>query len=196
MESAPTNLATTSSGGSLPLFETDSVAHLETNLDDATGESLAFAIEVLLDHGAIDAWIAPIVMKKGRPAHTLHCLCKDTINGGEDNPTITKLLELMFLHTPTLGVRIQRGIQRAKLKRSVVSVATPFPNTVRKGRVDVKVSSFKDGRVVRTKAEFDHCREIAIEEGVGIQTVAEAAIKAYHENHIERLESSVSGKGL
>ena len=61
----------------------------------------------------------------------------------------------------------------------MVTVTTPFTNTSRKGRVDVKISRFKNGLVVRKKAEFDHCKEIAIEKGVGIKVVADEAIKAY-----------------
>ena len=170
------------------LFRSDHVAHLETNLDDISGENLAFAIELLLTHGAIDAWATPIVMKKGRPAHTLHCLCKDDVNNhnngndngnDNDNMALNVLLELIFVHTSTLGVRIYRRIPRAKLDRSMVTVTTPFTNTSRKGKVDVKISRFKNGLVVRKKAEFDHCKEIAIENSVGIKVVADEAIKAY-----------------
>ena len=50
---------------------------LETNVDDVTGEVLAHTIAMLLAAGAHDAWATPIVMKKGRPAHTLHALCDD-----------------------------------------------------------------------------------------------------------------------
>ena len=50
------------------------VVLLEANVDDATGEVLAHAIATLLDAGAHDAWVTPIVMKKGRPAHTVSAL--------------------------------------------------------------------------------------------------------------------------
>ena len=55
------------------------VVVLEANVDDATGETLAHAIAALLDAGAHDAWITPIVMKKGRPAHTVSALCEPSI---------------------------------------------------------------------------------------------------------------------
>ncbi|MGH8980844.1 MAG: nickel pincer cofactor biosynthesis protein LarC, partial [Acidimicrobiales bacterium] len=51
------------------------VTVLETNLDDATGEQLADALAALLDGGALDAWVTPAVMKKGRPGQVLHALC-------------------------------------------------------------------------------------------------------------------------
>src|SRR6185437_15213826 len=51
------------------------VVQLEANLDDVTGEQLAYAVASLMDAGAHDAWVTPAVMKKGRPAHVLHALC-------------------------------------------------------------------------------------------------------------------------
>ncbi len=51
------------------------MVELAANVDDVTGEVLAHAVAALLAAGANDAWITPIVMKKGRPAHTLHALC-------------------------------------------------------------------------------------------------------------------------
>jgi hypothetical protein len=163
------------------LFHSDHVAHLETNLDDITGENLAFAIQLLLDNGALDVWVTPIVMKKGRPAHTLHCLCRDNIlYDDDDDDTINTLLELIFIHTLTLGVRIYRNVPRAKLDRSITTVDTPYTNTSRRGQVDVKVSKFKNGKIVRKKAEFDHCKVISTELiNVGISTVAEQAVMAY-----------------
>ena len=174
------------------LFYSDHVAHLETNLDDISGENLAFAIELLLKHGAIDAWAAPIVMKKGRPAHTLHCLCKDIGDNGDiddnctRNTTLNSLIELIFVHTSTLGIRIYRRIPRAKLDRSIVKSTTSFVNTSRKGMVDIKVSRFKNGRIVTKKAEFDHCKEIAVEAGVPIKVVAGQAVESYESKCLNR----------
>jgi uncharacterized protein (DUF111 family) len=51
------------------------------NVDDATGEVIAHTIAALLAAGAYDAWATPIVMKKGRPAHTVHALCDATVAG-------------------------------------------------------------------------------------------------------------------
>ena len=156
------------------LWMNDTIIHMETNLDDTTGESLAFVISLLLDSGAIDAFVTPIVMKKGRPAHTLHCLCKDETSDG--SATVKRLLELIFRHTTTLGIRIYNDMTRAKLRRSMVTVQTPFHNTARKGKVDVKVSSFKTGEVIAAKAEFDHCMEIAMETGTPLSSVSDQAL--------------------
>ena len=54
---------------------------LEANVDDATGETLAHAVAALLDAGAHDAWVTPIVMKKGRPAHTVSALADPALAG-------------------------------------------------------------------------------------------------------------------
>ena len=70
---------------------------LEVNVDDATGETLAHAVAALLDAGAHDAWITPIVMKKGRPAHTVSVLCDPALAG--------QLSALLTAETGSLGVR-------------------------------------------------------------------------------------------
>jgi uncharacterized protein (DUF111 family) len=164
------------------LWMQDIVTHMETNLDDITGENLAFIIDLLLQNGAIDAWVAPIVMKKGRPAHTLHCLCRENDSSKEIDAKANKLLEIMFRHSTTLGVRIYKDMLRAKLCRSMVTVQTPNEETTRKGLVDVKVSRFKNGEIISTKAEFDHCKEIAVEAGVPLKLVSEQAVAIARKN--------------
>ncbi len=70
---------------------------LETNVDDATGEVIAHTIASLIAAGAHDAWATPIVMKKGRPAHTVHVLC--------DPPAAALLGALLLRETGSLGLR-------------------------------------------------------------------------------------------
>ncbi len=70
---------------------------LETNVDDATGEVIAHTITALIAAGAHDAWATPIVMKKGRPAHTVHALC---------DPAAAALIGAVLLReTGSLGLR-------------------------------------------------------------------------------------------
>ncbi|MEY3093302.1 MAG: nickel pincer cofactor biosynthesis protein LarC [Actinomycetota bacterium] len=70
---------------------------LEVNVDDVTGEVIAHTIGALLDAGAHDAWATPIVMKKGRPAHTVHALC---------DPALTDIISrVMVDETGSLGIR-------------------------------------------------------------------------------------------
>ena len=75
----------------------ESVRLLEANVDDVTGEVLAHTISALIAAGAHDAWATPIVMKKGRPAHTVHALC---------DPALTETISRVLVNeTGTLGVR-------------------------------------------------------------------------------------------
>lgn len=79
------------------LFEGESVTELSCNIDDMTGEEAAFAAEIMMKNGALDCFVSPIIMKKGRPAYLFTVLCK---NGDED-----KFAKLIFKHTTTIGLR-------------------------------------------------------------------------------------------
>jgi uncharacterized protein (DUF111 family) len=151
-----------------PLWKVNRMMLLETNIDDMSGEHLAFCVDQLLLQGAADAWVTPIVMKKGRAAHTLHCLCR------EDQTDA--LLPIVFRHSTTLGVRTQ-SIDRVSLERKMFTVQTEWIDTMRQGLVDVKVGYLGAGKVVSVKAEFDHCKEIALERNIPIQSVADQAVR-------------------
>jgi len=151
-------------------YNIDTLNHLEANLDDCTGEMLSFGIEILMNNGAIDAWVTPIVMKKGRAAHTLHCLCHSSSEITE------RLLLVMFEQSTTLGIRIHKDIARVALHRSFLSVETPYIGNERQGKVDVKVG-YIGRKVVSMKPEFDHCKAIYLETGVSIKKVSDSAIQ-------------------
>jgi hypothetical protein len=74
------------------------VALLASNVDDATGEQLAHAVAVLLDAGAHDAWLTPVVMKKGRPGTVVQVLCEPSM--------VTSLRGVLRRTTGSLGVRV------------------------------------------------------------------------------------------
>jgi len=150
-------------------WNNDILTHLEANIDDATPELLAHAIDLLLENDAVDAWVGNIVMKKGRPAHSLNCLCH------ADASTENNLLSIMFQNTTTLGIRIHRNILRASLERSFIQVQLPYRDNSRDGVVDMKVSSLKNGEVVSIKAEFDQCKLIAKESNVPLKIVSSTA---------------------
>ena len=132
----------------------ETVTELSTNLDDVTGEVLGHAIGQLVDAGALDAWATPIVMKKGRPAHTLSVLATPT-----DAP---HLVDIMMSATGTLGVRT-RQIERTVAARRMVTVSVDGHH------IDVKVSDF------RVKAEFDHVLAAAKALGLPVSEVAARA---------------------
>lgn len=86
---------------------------LETNLDDVTGEVLGYVVSLLLDVGALDSWVTPAVMKKGRPGHVLHALVA---------PEAADVIErLMSVETGTLGVR-RSTVRRIALPRTTDTV--------------------------------------------------------------------------
>ena len=76
---------------------TETICELSCNVDDMTGEDIAFAIETFLQNGALDAFTVPCTMKKGRPGMLVTVLCKD--------PDQKQMTRLILQHTTTLGVR-------------------------------------------------------------------------------------------
>jgi len=135
---------------------------LEANLDDATGETLASAVASLIEAGALDAWLTPIVMKQGRPAHIVSVLCDPVL--GPD------LVALLHASTGTLGVRVQR-VRRWASARDLESVE------VAGHRIRVKVSP---GRV---KAEHRDVVEAASATGTPIIEIAARAEATWRERH-------------
>lgn len=136
---------------------------LEANLDDATPEVLAFALERLFEAGALDAWLTPALMKKGRPGQILGALCAD--------PARLAVEKAFFAETTTLGVRRHR-VERAALDRAHVTVETAY------GAVRVKVGS-REGAPVNAAPEYEDCARLAREKGVALKEVMAAAIAAY-----------------
>ncbi len=106
----------------------DRVWVLEANIDDCSGEALAYTMELLLKQGAKDAYYTPIYMKKNRPAYMLGVIC--------DEDKLEQLEEIIFTHTTTIGIR-RTEAQRSMLNREQQSVATPY------GEAIVKVCSYK-----------------------------------------------------
>lgn len=135
---------------------------LRCNLDDATGELVAYTIEQLLTAGALDAWATPLVMKKGRPAVQLSCLAL---------PADTKRLAALILReTPTLGVRWSPA-RRSITERQVITVETPW------GAVRLK-QKLLGGKVVSNAPEYDDCAALAQRHAVPLTQVYAAAVRA------------------
>jgi uncharacterized protein (TIGR00299 family) protein len=134
------------------------VVLLETNLDDATGEVLGHAVASLLEAGAHDAWITPVMMKKGRPGHVVSVLSDPALAGA--------LAALLRAETGTLGVRATT-LERWPAPRSQGQVEVAgYP-------VRVKVSP---GRV---KAEHDDAALVARRTGLPLREVTRQAESAW-----------------
>jgi pyridinium-3,5-bisthiocarboxylic acid mononucleotide nickel chelatase len=114
---------------------------LEANLDDVTGEVLAHALDALMAAGAHDAWLTPIVMKKGRPAHVLSALC--------DPALADQVVAVLMAETGTLGVR-GRTVGRWLAERSVGEVEVEgYPIRVKVSPGRVKAEDADAARVAR-----------------------------------------------
>lgn len=90
---------------------------LETNIDDCSGESLAFTMEELFKANAMDVHFIPCIMKKSRPAYILRVLCSK-----EQIPTME---EIIFAHTTTIGIR-HFFVEKTKLERQTISIETEY----------------------------------------------------------------------
>ena len=95
----------------------DEIAELSCNLDDMTAEAIGFAEEALFEAGALEVYTIPVGMKKSRPGILLTCMCRR-----EDEK---KMVELLFRHTTTLGVR-EHISRRFTLKRREETVETAY----------------------------------------------------------------------
>lgn len=143
-------------------WETDTVAVLETNLDDVNAEWLGALSEALLADGALDVFFTPVQMKKNRPGTLLTVLCA---NDEADAFTARLLSE-----TTAFGVRRSEWTRR-KLRRESIVVETEF------GPVSVKIGRL-NGVVVQFAPEFESCRIAAQTGGVPIKRVYAAAARA------------------
>jgi uncharacterized protein (TIGR00299 family) protein len=142
----------------------EALVQLEANLDDVTGEVLAYCMEQALAAGARDAWIVPIIMKKGRAAQTISVLVRPE--------EATAMTELLLRETPTLGVR-RSDVSRVARSRHLVTVETPW------GPVPIKVSEAVGDAPAQAKPEYDVCANLARTQGIPLREVLRAALEAF-----------------
>ena len=132
----------------------DSVLQLECNVDDMTAEELGFAMETILEAGALEVYTVAAGMKKSRPGTILCVLCHEDAK--------ETLVRVIFRNTTTIGVREHR-CSRYTLKRSFETVQTPY------GDVQKKLSSGYG--VTREKYEYEDLARIAREQGLSLAEV-------------------------
>jgi len=131
--------------------QSQQILELSCNLDDMTGEAIGFAMEALLDAGALDVFTTAIGMKKSRPGVMLTVLCREA-----DKAT---LLPLIFKHTTTLGVR-EKVCNRYTLTRKTDVVQTPY------GPVRQKIATGYG--VERRKCEYEDLAKLARENDLSL----------------------------
>ncbi len=149
------------------------VAVLEVNVDDATGETLAHAVERCLEAGAHDAWVTPIVMKKGRPAHVVSALC--------DPARMGEVAAVLTAETGSLGVR-GHTIERWPAARSLDEVE------VLGERIAMKVTAG------RAKPEHDDAARAARLLGLPLREVVSLAEEAWRQRGVEPLVPPPDGE--
>lgn len=136
---------------------------LEANVDDAPGELLGAAVETLLEARALDAWLEPIVMKKGRGAYKVCALARRTDREG--------LSRLLMRETGALGVR-HLAAGRTTAERRIVEVQLPY------GRCRVKIGSI-DGEDFIVAPEYADASRLGKENGLPLPRVYSDARAAY-----------------
>jgi uncharacterized protein (TIGR00299 family) protein len=139
---------------------TDDLVLLETNLDDMNPELQPALLAALFAAGALDAWLTPILMKKGRPALLVTALAPPA----QVEPVLSAFLE----HSTTFGVRLLPCARRC-LPREMRSVETAW------GPVEVKVGRLA-GKVITASPEYEDCARLAAEHGVPVKRVYAAAL--------------------
>ncbi|MGQ9897067.1 MAG: nickel pincer cofactor biosynthesis protein LarC [Acidobacteriota bacterium] len=152
--------------------EIQRISVLEANLDDQSPQELGYILEQLLENGALDVFFTPVYMKKNRPAVLLTVLCRP-----EEE---TRMAQLIFRETTTLGVRV-RPTRRYVLPRRQVRVATPD------GELEVKVAKLADG-TEKVSPEYEACRRLAKATGRPLRQVYAAACEAYEKQRTTSAE--------
>lgn len=135
--------------------DTEDAIILESNIDDMNPEHYDFILEQLFKAGASDAWMVPMIMKKSRPAVQLSVLCKESL--------ADKLKGIVFAHSTSIGIREYR-VKKNMLRREETNIETSL------GKVRIK-KSFYNGKLVRSKPEFDDCRKLAEKHNVSIAEI-------------------------
>ncbi len=140
---------------------------IESNVDDMNPQLAEPVLEALLAAGAVDAWLQPIAMKKGRPALQISALASESAK--------SEVVAALLRETTSIGVRFH-AVSREILERRFVEVDTPY------GRVPIKVAG-RGAEELNAAPEFEVCRRLAEEKRVPVKRVLNAALAAYFRAH-------------
>ncbi len=128
---------------------------LETNIDDMNPELYSYLLPLLLENGALDVYLASIMMKKNRPGTLVSVLCKSS--------DAHRLQAILFAETTTLGIR-RLQVEREELERRLENIDTSL------GTVRVKVA-YREGKILKYAPEYEDCRRIAAKKGLPLRAV-------------------------
>jgi uncharacterized protein (TIGR00299 family) protein len=133
---------------------------VEANIDDITGELAGHVVSALFEAGALDVWLAPIQMKKARPAQKVGILCRREV--------LDSLADTLFRESPTIGLRYY-PVGRIEMDRTMHTVETRY------GPIRVKVSTSGSG-AKNAAPEFEDCRRAADEHDASVKDVLAHAL--------------------
>ncbi|MDI6866417.1 nickel pincer cofactor biosynthesis protein LarC [Methanoculleus sp.] len=153
----------------------DRIDILETNVDDVTGEMLAYTLGRLMEEGARDATAIPVLMKKGRSGHIVRVISSPETTG--------HLTEVMARELGTLGIRCLPMVHRAVSERTIESVKVRFGGE--EWWIDVKCG-WSEGRITSIKAEYEQVARCAQETGLSFREVAAGVEATARRLFIER----------
>ncbi len=139
---------------------------IEANLDDCSPQLLGGLIERMLALGALDAWVAPVTMKKSRPGHLFGVLAAMEKREA--------LISALLTETTTLGVRYH-PVERFVLERRFEEVTTEY------GVVRIKLG-IRGGEIINANPEYEDCKQHAEAKQVSVKQVWAAAFTAYRSN--------------
>ena len=138
----------------------DEIDVMETNIDHLTGEELGYLFNLLLDEGARDVSIVPIIMKKNRPGYILKVISR--------KESTNKLVDIIFKEVGTLGIRIAPNLHRGLAKREFI-----------KKEVEIKGETFEvtykmghvNGEIISSRIEFEDAKKIANKTGIPLKNI-------------------------
>ncbi|MGA3046183.1 MAG: nickel pincer cofactor biosynthesis protein LarC [Terracidiphilus sp.] len=142
----------------------ESIAVIETVIDDSTPQLLAYVSELLLAAGAWDVYRATVQMKKGRTGVQVTVLCRPDM--------VPALREILFRETTTIGLR-WRLENKVALEREFANVETSW------GTVCIKIARWPNGQVANAAPEYEDCRRLAAEHAVPLKRVMQEAMRLY-----------------
>ncbi len=149
---------------------TDNVSILETNLDTITGEVMGHSFNKLLEAGALDVTIIPILMKKNRPGHLLRVITKPK--------DCDRVAEAIIRETGTLGVRVLPFIHRNIVKREIIKIQIEICGIEKDIRI--KVGTINN-EIINYSPEYEDAKKIANEMDIPLKDVMKKANESFKE---------------
>ena len=142
--------------------ENDKIDVIETNIDHLTGEEIGYLFDVIMDAGASDVSITPIIMKKNRQGSLLKVISKKSKRD--------EIVNLIFKETGSLGIRIAPNIHRGLAKREFIKKTYQIEG--KEYEVTFKIG-YVNGEIISKRPEYEDLKRIAIDSGLSLRKVKE-----------------------